>query len=511
MRYPQGFRVGSATLGLAIGTCLATPVFASSQLQHGNFQEVDPAGPSYHDQGSCNFVTGPRDGLAADRFVLTAGDDHAARDTELLLGGTFKAIDGGGGRTIYALTPDGAAAGKFVEDVLRRQSSDDTLSFLLSSLAVRVTERAGRAECSIAAAGMVTPAGGKPSSATLTFHGEGQYYAGSAAALAAAGPKPGAAGPIDNNPPCPTTLPADKALAPLGLDPVPGQCVPGTSCLLNFKGYQWWTSFQFYGPPGNPIFPYGGYYYNGGLQTIFAPRNAFVQADGLHLQVQTRDLGGGPVVAGSEVVLMFNPDGTQANLGYGDYLVTATETKAPDWNSLDPNVAFGLFPYERVGGGSTGDANNPAREIDLAELSTWGKYPPGNCPYRGIEAALCNGNAQFTLQIYNKDPLNLHRYTIPAGANTVTLVMRWRGQGKSVTFEQYNGAFTLATLPPKPDNSWTTPDDQSRLFVPAPGCGRFHMNLWLGNFPAATKQVNPPPAKLPQEVVVSNFEFRAAK
>jgi hypothetical protein len=43
--------------------------------------------------------------------------------------------------------------------------------------------------------------------------------------------------------------------------------------------------------------------------------------------------------------------------------------------------------------------------------------------------------------------------------------------------------------------------------VPATNCERFHLNFWLGNYTA--RQIpNPPPRTLPQEILVTNFEFR---
>jgi hypothetical protein len=498
-------RSGGAVLGVC-ALLAGAPAWASSQFVHGKYVEADPDGPSYHDQGTCNFITGPRDGMAGDQFILTAGDDHAKGDTELQLTGTFTATSTKKGKTHYALRPDPAAAGKFVEAVLRRQLNDSSLTFLLTGLTAEVNENSMQAKCSVKLTGTVDTGQGTPATATLSFAGTGLYYPGGSLS----GQDGAKASPIgdkraDTAPNCPTS-----DLAPLGLAPVSNQCTPGTSCIVNFKGYQWWTSFQYYGAPGNPVFPWGGYFYNGGLATAFAPSNAFLKSDGLHLQVQKKDLGGGLTTAGAEVVLMFNPDGSPVNLGYGDYLVTATVPNASDFGALDPNVAFGVFPFERVGQGGTGDANNPAREIDLAEVSTWGKYPPGQCPYTGITAPLCTGNAQFTLQIWDKFPKNLHRYTFTAPPKTITLVMRWHAAQQPVTFEEYNGSYDFSSLPSKADVAWTSAADQN-AYVPAHNCERFHMNLWLGNFPAGKGGPNPGPATYPQEVVVTNFQFQPAQ
>jgi hypothetical protein len=213
---------------------------------------------------------------------------------------------------------------------------------------------------------------------------------------------------------------------------------------------------------------------------------------------------------------MFNSDGSQANLGYGKYLVTATTKTASSWNDLDPNAAFGAFTFERVGtGGGTGTLDNPYREIDLAEVSRFG-YPAGDpaCKTSLDPRKECIGNAQFTLQKWDYDPDNWHRYMIAADVPTITLVMIWPGASQPVTFRQYNGAFSLTNLPKTPDNEWTSAVKQNR-FIPATACQRFHLNLWMGNFRKDVSRpyppANPPPAVMPYEVVVSNFEFAACQ
>jgi hypothetical protein len=164
--------------------------------------------------------------------------------------------------------------------------------------------------------------------------------------------------------PCPT-----KQLAPLNIAPQAAHCPTG--CLVPFKNYQWWTSYIY-----NPD---GGFYYNQGLQTIFAPEHAFVDEKGLHLVADNDiDLGGGKVWAGAEAVLMFDNDTEnpkEVNFGYGDYLVTANSPAGTFWNTIDPNIAVGMFTYERYGSSpfpTFGGPNNPNREIDLAEISRWG-------------------------------------------------------------------------------------------------------------------------------------------
>jgi hypothetical protein len=62
---------------------------------------------------------------------------------------------------------------------------------------------------------------------------------------------------------------------------------------------------------------------------------------------------------------------------------------------MDPTVAFGAFTYERDG---TGDTKNPNRELDLAEISRWGRRDNAAC--RIDPQALCEGNSQFALQLW---------------------------------------------------------------------------------------------------------------
>ena len=63
-------------------------------------------------------------------------------------------------------------------------------------------------------------------------------------------------------------------LAPFGLKPPgPDHCPDTPNCIVNFKGYEWWTSFQYVGSHY-----YNSYYYNGGLKTSFAPEHVFTSS-----------------------------------------------------------------------------------------------------------------------------------------------------------------------------------------------------------------------------------------
>jgi hypothetical protein len=218
------------------------------------------------------------------------------------------------------------------------------------------------------------------------------------------------------------------------------------------------------------------------------------------------------------VATALNLDNSLAKLGYGTYLVSARPVTAGSFDAMDPNVAFGAFTYERD---RTGDTNNPGREIDLAEISHWGWHRSGAC--RIEPQVLCEGNAQFALQEWwagrddgKKALPNVHRYTIPDTTSDITLVMIWTGAHQPVTFRQYNGRFTLATLPLGEtwNREWITPPGGGNAgdrnpWVPADGCQQFHLNLWQGNFtdPKPEPGINPPPATV-QEIVITEFEYK---
>ena len=68
---------------------------------------------------------------------------------------------------------------------------------------------------------------------------------------------------------------------------------------------------------------------------------------------------------------MFDQNNNEANLGYGNYLVSAKMAlPGSSLDALDPNVALGVFTYERYGPfpyKSRGTPDNPWREIDLGK------------------------------------------------------------------------------------------------------------------------------------------------
>jgi hypothetical protein len=243
-------------------------------------------------------------------------------------------------------------------------------------------------------------------------------------------------------------------------------------------------------------------------------------------------------------------------------LVSAKIPTAVTWNALDPNVAVGMFTYERYGPPPAGAANcsgncppwpsfggtdNPYRELDLAEISRWGwDQTTGNCPYSGqsgqfYRQILCKGNAQFAIQDFTKSKIGVQRYDI-GSYTAITLVMQWRPG--VVTYLKYDtDNIHLSNLPSAPAATWTkdsqvpnnvpVPNNPSfkittplelALFIPNPitvtpnpprtpapfrSCARFHLNIWLGNFPQQSGGSNPGPTSgLRQDAVITNFEYK---
>jgi hypothetical protein len=221
-----------------------------------------------------------------------------------------------------------------------------------------------------------------------------------------------------------------------------------------------------------------------------------------------------------------------------------------------------MFTYERYGPppagaancsgnyppwGSFGGTDNPYRELDLAEISRWGwDQTTGNCSYSGqsgqfYRQILCKGNAQFAIQDFTKSKIGVQRYDI-GSYTAITLVMQWRLG--VVTYLKYDtGNIHLSNLPSAPAATWTrdsqvpnnvpVPNNPSfkittplelALFIPNPitvtpnppgtaapprSRARFHLNIWLGNFPQQSGGSNPGPTNgLKQEAIITNFEYK---
>ena len=487
---------------------------ATSDLAAGNFVEKVPSQIDYQDLGSCRFYTGPRDpDLQTGHFMMSVGDQHAPNLETLRITGTVKTSKDSAGIPHFEAAPDRAATEVFFEGVLRQQLDDPTLELRIHSLTaeVRLPADAEAFTCRVNLRGRVQGSAIGMLPVTLSFDGPGDFIPGETAQTADSSPRKTNA-PLAAGPNCPLDQLAPAGLVtPCDRDRPGCKCPEGSQCLVDFKKYKWWTNFAFRGPPfKNPSWYWNNY-------NIWSSQNVSVDGEGLHLFIRKQDVGQKPdeqnKPAAAEVALMFNSDSdmSPANLGYGDYLVTAKIKTAATWSQLDPNVTFGAFTFERFGteGDATGDTNNPFRELDPAEISRWGFNGSNDC--KTVDnSRLCTGNAQFTVQNWEA-PKNIKRYNIVSTGDTVPLVMRWHAAHQPVTFEQYDGSFSLATLPGSPSFSWKTDDDQNP-YIPATNCERFHLNLWnggIGYVPAKpAPQYAPPPSALPYEVVVTNFEFK---
>lgn len=489
----------------AILCCIALAVpaaYGSSDLSAGRFSQMNLADGRELDLGYCQvFTTTHEEQYGYGQFLMILGDGQMADSYELALTGEFETNSQGR----YSLHPDDDSAEAFLQLLLGDQVGESNLDVNLFKLAAGINIGNGLAQdgvrCWVRVEGNSVTDRGELSPVRLSFSGHGDYFNGAltdagepltvASALASSGNAQAAT--CDN--------PRQSNF--YGWAPIPDKCST-PDCLLDFAGYRWWTSFQY-------TLINNQYFYQGSQRQAYSPRNAFVDSEGLHLTVRKDNLGDGEVWASSEVVLAQNADGSIARLGYGTYLVAVRVKSAASWNQLDRNVAFGAFTYQFDPSGT----DNPYHELDLAEISRWGHQPGGPC-VEVLNSKLCNGNSQFTLQLWDRNDNNIKRYSIEQGINEITLVMEWKGAQQPVTFKQYNGLYSsIEALPATAAYEWTTSESQNS-FVPEPGCQFFHMNLWLGNYYEKEWVTNkyggkdhPPPSNgQPQEAVVTAFQYK---
>lgn len=495
---------GALALLLLFILTFSTNVHSSSFHGTGKLKEINPVDGRDKDRGHCLFYTGPHgEFLKEGEFLLFLIDDELEDGVELEITGAFEME----GNRRFKLFPDEDFAEGFLEALIGEQLEGKNVDLVLNKFRAQVVyphprnalfpknvEDEELVRCRVNIKGKVMEGEEEVGRVKISFNGSGLHFTDfhgdflpeddSEQLISASSQVSRANG----------SCPMPNLTSP----PEGGKFCTTSNCLVDFAGYKWWTQYHF--DPNN------GWFYNGGLQTIFAPQNVSVDSEGLHLKISKQDLGGGSQWTGSEAVLVQNSDGSQANLGFGTYLVTMKVKSAPSWSLLDPNTALGLFTYQKD---KSSDENNPYREIDLAEVSRWGN-PPGT-PREQCNSSpksLCDGNAQFAVQLWNRSPLNVHRYTIADNVQEITLVMEWTAAQQPVTFKQYNGSFTLETLPAAPDNIFTTSAEQNK-FIPDSDCQRFHMNFWMGNFGKAVNGLNPGPSNgQPQDVVITNFQFQ---
>jgi len=464
-------------VALAVAVAGSPPAFASSDFSMGTTRTQDPLNRRDTGLATCRLYIGPLDEVPAGHFLLEINDVHTeATDDRMEIRGTTRVQDG-----FIILIFDDASVEEFYQQVLRTKIHRPASEVNLQRQVITIVEESvGDSQfltCSVDMAGVVIGSADARGRVIYQFEGPGTKLVGTAAPQSGATEAPGAVSCSSSSG---YTPPDEHGKA---------RC-DTPDCLLEFKDYKWWTHYH-----NNP--------YEYEQRTIFAPRNVTVDSEGLHLFVREVDVDGNGVKkwSGSEAVVALNLDGSRANLGFGTYLVAARVKTSSGWDTLDTNVAFGAFTYQP----DVDKIANPHRELDLAEISRWGA--PDQCT---LPAKLCQGNAQFALQQWDKGGStvpNVDRYSIGAGVKEVTLVMIWTGAGKPVTFRQYNGLFTLATLPGQATHEWITPASRGP-YIPDSNCQQFHLNMWLGNYSSEKNGLHPLPATT-QEVVVTNFEYKA--
>lgn len=485
-------RVFKIIRGLALIVSLflmiPTSAYSSSYLGFGRLKEQNPVDGKDIGNGQCLLFLGPYgDFLADNEYLLLLGDEDVEDGFDAEVFGDFE-IDRNGRIRSF---PDDEAVRGFFQQFVEEQVGDPDLDVEIQKVNVKVKRKLRRGDevirCRVRIKVGLFDGDDLVDTVLVKYRGTGLNFAGFQGEFQDEN--------ASSQPKSTLALAQEESSCPFpNLTPDTQFCEPRT-CLLDFAGFQWWTNYQFD--------RHNGYYYNGGLRTVFSPRNAFVDSEGLHLRIKKDNVGGGLEWTGSEVVAVRNADGTPASLGFGTYLVNLKLKSAASWNELDRNVAVGLFTYQKD---KSGDDKNPYRELDLAEISRWGHVAGTAC--NNVDPRLCEGNSQFALQLWNAKSENLHRYTIDGSVSEITLVMVWSGANQPVTFRQYNGGFNLDNLPANPDNEFTTSADQNP-FVPDSECERFHMNFWLGNFGESKNGKNPGPSNnQDQEVVITNFQYR---
>jgi hypothetical protein len=266
----------------------------------------------------------------------------------------------------------------------------------------------------------------------------------------------------------------------------------GGQNITQFAGYGWDTAYRF------NIHPPDGWFSDG---QQWAPQNAYVDGQGLHLRLQVATVDSKYTALSSAEVALVQQHGAPFNPGYGKYLVAAHT--AGNFNRLGNNntVVFGAFTYQKDADGSQ---INSHRELDMIEASRFGPLPQG---WQGDPT-----NAQFTIQPWDHfvktthNNINVNRFT-SRDAGDITLTMDWKGAHQPVTFSIYYGIYTdLNQLPAQPAYSWTTSDGTKGIpnqnpLIPNSAAQTVHLNLW--RFPQS-----PTPPTIPEEVIIKAFQYR---
>ena len=107
---------------------------------------------------------------------------------------------------------------------------------------------------------------------------------------------------------------------------------------FKFDGYDWSNDYR-----RNLA---GTGWYSSGQQ--WAPQNAFVNADGLHLVLKKATVDQKYTAMSSAEFDLVGKDGHAFNPGYGTYLVAAHTTGGFDDLAKNQTVVFGAFTYQKA-------------------------------------------------------------------------------------------------------------------------------------------------------------------
>ena len=158
---------------------------SSSNLAAGSFAEAVQTGQTEKDVAICHLLTGPRDSLADNEFLLTLGDSNHANGDELQVTGEYK--EEGSKRSEFhklRLFPDREATAEYLEDLLRNLFNDPKLNFWLYTLNVETREvpvpgsNAREFRCKVRLTGRAASREIGSGPVLVTFDGLGQFTPG---------------------------------------------------------------------------------------------------------------------------------------------------------------------------------------------------------------------------------------------------------------------------------------------------------------------------------------------
>ena len=257
---------GTLALLLIFILTLSTNVHSSSFLGTGKMKEINPVDGRDRDRGHCLFYTGPHgDFLQEGEFLLFLIDDEQEDGIELEISGTFEME----GETRFNLFPDEDFAEGFLEAVLGEQLGGQNIDIVLNKFRAEVVyprnvlfpQRVAPEElvkCRIKIKGNVVEGGEKVGRIKVSFNGSGLHFTDFHGDFLPDDAQAQATSPSQVSRGLGSSCPSPN------LTPDGGKFCTTSNCLVDFAGYKWWTLYHYD--------PAHGYYYNGGLQTIFTSR-----------------------------------------------------------------------------------------------------------------------------------------------------------------------------------------------------------------------------------------------